>query len=118
MKSRWSTRLIAQIIAAGLGLWLADRYLSAVEIQGGWELFLKAAVVIGCLNFFIRPILKIISLPIRILTLGLFSVIIDMLMIWGATYLYPALVIPWFWPLFWTSILIGLSTAVISFILK
>lgn len=117
MKSRWSTRLIAQMVAAGLGLWLADRYLSGVQIQGDWSLFLKAAIVIGCLNFFIRPILRIISFPIRILTLGLFNVIIDMFMIWGAAYLYPALVIPWFWPLFWTSILIGLSAAVISFIL-
>lgn len=116
MKSRWTTRLIAQMVAAGFGLWLANRYLAAVNIPEGWALLLKAAVIIGCLNFFIRPILRIITLPVRILTLGFFSVIINMLMIWAATYLYPALVIPWFWPLFWTSVLIGLSATVISLI--
>ncbi len=113
----WGTRLICQIAAGILGLYLAQRFIPAVEINGDWTLLIWAGLAVGCLNFFIRPILMIIALPIRLLTFGLFSAIINMLVIWSATLLYPALVLPWFWPLFWTSILIGLAATFISFIL-
>ncbi len=113
----WGARLICQIAAGILGLYLAQRFLPSVELHDDWTLLLWAGAAIGCLNFFLRPILMIIALPIRILTFGFFSAIINMLMIWSATLLYPALIIPWFWPLFWTAILIGLTSTLISFIL-
>lgn len=114
----WSTRLVCQIGAAFLGLYLAERFISGVSINGDWTALAWAGLAVGCLNFFIRPVLMIIALPIRILTFGVFSAIINMAVIWSATLIYPALVIPWFWPLFWTSLLIGLAATLISFILQ
>lgn len=113
----WGVRLTCQMLAGMLGLYLAQRFIPHVQINQDWTLIIWAGLAIGLLNFFLRPILMIIALPIRILTFGLFSTIINMLMIWSATLLYPAIVIPWFWPLFWTSILIGLSATIISFVL-
>jgi putative membrane protein len=113
----WGIRLICQILAGILGLYLANRFILNVQIDQDWTLMIWAGIAIGLLNFFIRPILMIIAIPIRILTFGFFSAIINMLMIWSVSFLYPTILIPWFWPLFWTSILIGLSATLISFVL-
>lgn len=113
---KWGSRLIGQIAGGVLGLYIAQRYISGVSLLSGWEPLIWGGVAVGCLNFLLRPILMIIALPLRILTFGLFSAIINMLVIWSATLIYPALVIPWFWPLFWTSLLISLSATFISFI--
>jgi putative membrane protein len=115
---KWSLRLIVQIIAGIAGLYLAGRFISGVSINLDWQTLVLAGCVIGFLNAFIRPILMIITIPLRILTFGFFSVIINMLMIWAATIVYPAIVIPWFWPLFWVSVLVGLSATLISFVLS
>jgi len=68
-------------------------------------------------NSFIKPILKIITLPLRILTFGLFGLIINMLMIWLVDIFFPELIIAGLIPLFWLtfivwilSFLLGLST--------
>ena len=113
----WGVRLICQILAGILGLYLAERFIPNVQINQGRTLIIWAGIAIGLLNFFLRPILRIIAIPIRILTFGFFSAIINMLMVWSVTLLYPAILIPWFWPLFLTSIIIGLSATFISFVL-
>ena len=50
---------------------------------------LIAAVVLGALNLFIRPILLILALPINILTLGLFSLVINAVLVWVAASVVP-----------------------------
>ncbi len=61
---------------------------------------LIAAVVLGALNLFIRPIILIIALPINILTLGLFSLVVNALLVMLAAYLVPGFTIAGFWPAF------------------
>lgn len=54
-----------------------------------WTTLLIAAIVLTLLQKIVRPILKILFLPINIVTLGLFSIVINMAMLWLATYLVP-----------------------------
>lgn len=100
------TRLIVQIGTGILGLWLATEFVSGVEFIGPFKSLLIAGTILGLINFFIKPVLKLITLPLRILTLGLFSLVINMGMIWIADILFPELIIKGLTPLFWTTIII------------
>ncbi len=109
----WS--LFLQMVAGILGIFLAQRYVPGVEFIGPWQTLVLAGVILGLINFFIKPILKIITLPLRILTFGLFSLIINMLMVWLVDIIFPELIIPGIIPLFWTSLIVwGISFILIK----
>ena len=73
---------------------------------------LIAAVVLGALNLFIRPILLVLTLPITILTLGLFSLVINALLVMFASYLVPGFLVTDFL----TALLFALVLAVINWV--
>ena len=98
--------LIWNIIAGFLGLWLAVKFIPGVEFIGEIKYLIFAGAALGLINFFIEPILKVITLPLRILTFGLFGLVINMLLIWGVDILFPELIIAGIIPLFWTTLLI------------
>lgn len=99
-------RLILQIIAGILGLWLAIRFLPKVEFADSWQILILAGLVLGLINFFIKPIVKIATLPLRILTFGLFGLIINMGMVWIIILIFPEIKIEGILSLFLTSIII------------
>ncbi len=123
-------RLLSQIIAAILGLWLAGAYvpgvivrlypesnLFGVALTNQWQTFLVLGIILGLLNFFVRPILKILALPLKFLTLGLFSIVINMAMLWLLDIMFAELYIPWLWPLLYTTIIIWALNIIIGFFL-
>ena len=100
-------RLILQIIIGILGLGLAIRFVPDVEFDDLWPTLIWAGIFLGLINFFIKPIVKIISLPIRILTFGLFGLIINMAMIWFVDIFFGEIIdFVGISPLFWTSVII------------
>jgi putative membrane protein len=79
------TKLLAHLLVSALLLWLVSQIVPGIQIVGfGYALL--AAFVLGVVNFLVRPILIIVTLPITILTLGLFLIVINalMLMLTGA----------------------------------
>lgn len=104
-------RLFLQIIAGILGIWLAARYVPGVEFVGNGQALVLAGVILGLINFFIKPILKVITLPLRIITFGLFGLVINMLMVWIVSLIFPELIFPEqiiqkIVPLFLTSLIV------------
>ena len=99
-------RLISQILAGILGLYLAQRFIPDVQFSGNWQFLVLAGMVLGLINFFIKPILKIITLPLRIFTFGLFSLVINIGMIWLVTRFFPQLKISTILAFFLTSVII------------
>lgn len=73
---------------------------------------LIAAVVLGALNLFVRPILAILTLPITILTLGLFSLVINAALVMLASYVVPGFSVAGFW----TALLFALALSVVSWV--
>jgi len=71
-------KLLFHIVSGILGLFLAAKFIPGVEFMGSYKMLIIIGGVLGIINFFIKPILKAISLPIRILTLGIFSLVINM----------------------------------------
>lgn len=69
------------------------------------------AVVLGLINMFIRPIVRFLTLPLNVLTLGLFSLVINALLILLAAKIVPGFTIAGFWTAFWFSIILSLVNA-------
>src|SRR2546427_661655 len=72
-------------------LWVATRIVPGVTYVGGWAPFLGVALVFGFLNAFIRPIAKFLTFPLIIVTLGIFSFVVNGLMLWLTSALSGAL---------------------------
>jgi len=116
-------KLISQIIAGISGLALAIWLIPGVKVQvipdssffgisltANWHIIILLGIVFGIINTFLRPILNTITIPLRIITLGLFSLVINMAIIWGVDLIFQEITIGWFLPLLWTTIIIwGLS---------
>jgi putative membrane protein len=74
------TGLIVRFLAAAGGLWLAERLLGGVDVSG-WQTLLLAALALGLANAIVRPIVVLLTLPITLVTLGLFLLVVNGLMV-------------------------------------
>jgi len=102
-------KLFIYLVLGILAIYLATLLIPGVVIQGTPEEFIKilifAGIVLGLVNFFLKPLISVVSIPLRILTLGLFSLVINILMVWLVDILFPELIIPGIWPLVCTGLL-------------
>lgn len=101
-------KLLFQVIAGILTIFLAARFVSGVEFSGELKPLLMAGVILGIVNFAVKPVLKTITLPLRIITLGLFTLVLNLLLVWLVVdVLFPNdLEILGFMPLLWTTIIL------------
>lgn len=74
-------RLIVQIVIGIIAVWLASELIKGVTVSGAIQNLLIAGSVLGLANFFLKPALNLITLPLRLLTLGLFGIVINMFLI-------------------------------------
>lgn len=80
-------RFILHILANAAALYITVQILGGdFIITGGWKGFLIAALIFGILNGFVKPVLKIITLPFVFITAGLFTFVINMFLVWFAKY--------------------------------
>ena len=108
-----------KIVSSVLGLWIAVSFVPGVNFTGSLKSLAIAGVLLGLVNFFIKPILKIITLPVRMLTLGLFELVINMAMVWIIDIFYVELVMVGVLPIFWTTLIVwGLSICLGLFFTK
>jgi putative membrane protein len=92
-----------------LGLWVATRLVSGIRIEDPWTLVL-AGVLLGIINAIIRPIAIILTLPITILTLGLFLLVVNTAMVGLVAAMLPGFRIPGgFWSAFATAVIVGVT---------
>lgn len=116
-------RLIIRILINAAALWLTARLLPAFELTTEILGILVVAIVFGLVNALIRPIVRLFSLPITILTLGLFTLVINTLMLLLTALLVGDLLSidgGFFQQLLWAflgSIVISIISAVLSWIL-
>ena len=74
--------LIIRLLVNAAALWVATRIVPGVTYRGDLLPFLGVALVFGIVNAFIRPVAKLLTFPIIILTLGLFALVVNGLMLW------------------------------------
>lgn len=102
--------LFLQVVAGIGGLWIAVQLIPQVSFEGEVQLLLIVGAVLGIINTFIKPVLNFITLPIRILTLGLSSLLINVLIIWIVDFYFEELIVKGLVALLWTTFIVwGLS---------
>ena len=67
---------ITRVLITALGLWIATNIVSGIAVAG-WKTLLFAAVVLGVVNAIVRPVLFFLTLPLTLLTLGLFIFVLN-----------------------------------------
>ena len=72
--------IIGVLVTAG-ALWVTTELVPGITIESSVASFLVVAVIFGLVNVFVRPVVKLLSLPVTILTLGLFTFVINALML-------------------------------------
>lgn len=102
--------LLGKIIASTIGIGLSDYFIQGVVSDGRLETILLIGLVLGLLLFFIKPILNLITLPLKIITLNLFSFFIVAFLIWLTTIIFQGkLVITDTPSLIWTTLIVWFS---------
>ncbi len=99
-----------------LGLWVAARLLSGHGItydeSQGVALFLTAGFVLSLVNVLLKPIIIILSLPAILVTLGLFTLVVNGFMVYLVGQLVPSIEIG-----FWAAVLAGMIVSLINYVL-
>ena len=89
-------RLLVALAINVLALWVADGLFDGVRIHGAWAYIIGAAVL-GIANGILKPILALLTLPLIILTLGVFYFLINVAMLLLAEWIAPNFSIDGFW---------------------
>lgn len=100
-------RFVVQILTNGLAIFTADYLLEGIIFTGNILTLLIAGLILGLINFFIKPILKLISAPLIALSLGVFTIIINMGLLWLLDYLVLELTVSGLLAYFWGTIIIS-----------
>lgn len=121
---RFLTWLATNAIALAVATWLVDGIRFTGPSQGGEEIqhkiipLLVVALILGVVTSFVKPVLQIISIPLIILTLGLFLLVINALMLmltgWLAEQLDLGFRVTGFWPAVLGSIVITIVTWIVD----
>lgn len=101
-------RFIIQILINALAIFLAAYFVEGITFAGSWVDYLIAGLILGLVNAFIRPVLKFVSRPLIFITFGLFTIVINIVLLLLVAYLVPSLTISGFWAAFWGILVISI----------
>src|SRR3989344_1543023 len=106
--------ILANWIISGLAILLISQYLPGFSVESFFTA-LVVALVLGIINALIKPVVVILTLPINIMTLGLFTFVINAFFIWATAYIVPGFDIEGFVPAFVGAFALWLISTVINF---
>lgn len=109
---------LLRLLINAAALWVAIQLVDGIEHRGSWWSLLFVALVFGLLNASIRPLLKLLSLPIIILTLGLFIFVINALMLLLTGWVSGLLDLGFYVGGFWDAFFGGLVVSIVSLLLS
>jgi len=101
------TRFVLRAAIAALGLWLATEWVHGIYIDAPITLVV-AAVLLGVVNAFIRPLLILLTLPFTIVTLGLFLLVVNAAMLGLVAWMLGGMQIDGFWAAFWAALIVSI----------
>ena len=74
--------MLARLLINAAALWVATQLVPGISFRGEWPFLLAVSLVFGALNVIVRPILKFLTFPFLIVTLGLFTFVLNAVMLW------------------------------------
>ena len=114
-------RIIIGLIVNALALALAAYLVQGID-YGSWVDLLLVALVFGVVNAIVKPIAKLLTCPLTILTLGLFLFVLNALMLWLTSWVSGLFgldfTVDGFWPALWGSLIISVVGLVANILFK
>lgn len=105
--------LLIRFTVTGIAVFLASQVVPGITMES-IPAGLAAVILLALLNAVVRPILYLFSLPFILVTLGLFMVIINALLLQLVSFLVKGFVVQGFWPSVWGAVLISLVSTVLN----
>ena len=113
--------LLLHWVLNAAALWAAATIVPGLDFNGGLGRLLLVAAVFGIVNSTLRPLLTILTCPLIIITLGLFTLVINALMLlvtgWLSESWNLGFTVMGFWAAFWGGLVVGLVSMVLSLML-
>ena len=111
-------RFLIRLVITAVALWAAVALVDGITFTGSWVSLLLVALVFGVVNAIVRPLLKLLTCPLVILTLGLFIFVINALMLWLTSTLSVSLGLGFhvagFASAFWGALVVSIVSVVLS----
>ena len=98
---RWLLNALTLIVIAS--------YVPGIAVNGFYAALITA-LVLGLVNALLRPVLLILTLPVNILTLGLFTLVINAFLFWFVSSIVKGFVVTGFWPAFWGALIFSVTS--------
>ncbi len=112
--TRWAINTLALFVA----IWIVP----GIHLESGWLSIIWLALIFGLVNATVRPLLKFLTCPLILLTLGLFTLVINALMLsltaWIGNLFGIRLTLDGFWAAFWGALVISLVSVLLSLFVR
>jgi len=112
---------LLRLLITAVALWVATQVVPGIHYSGSPVALLGVALVFGVVNAFIGTLVKLFTLPLTILTLGLFALVVNAFLLWLTAQLSQSLgfhfQVAGFGPAFWGALVIGVTRALLYLVL-
>jgi putative membrane protein len=113
------TKFLLRLIINAVGLYLAVLILPGIDLRGGWMSILWLALIFGLVNALVRPLINLLTCGLIVLTLGLFTLVVNTFMFWltsviGNSFGIGLIISD---PIWWNAFLGGLVVSVVSIVM-
>ncbi len=118
-RSRGDKSLIGfiwRMVLNAIALLVVARLINGIDVAGFWPAFV-AAVLLGVVNAIIRPIIIFLTLPLQVMTLGLITIVINGLLLWGVSSVVDGFYVRGLWPAMVGSLLLGIISTILTAVL-
>jgi putative membrane protein len=117
-------KLLIRWVITSFSLFVAAWLVPGIRVEGrGWTVFAAMAIIVGLVNATVRPLLKLLSCPLIILTLGLFALVINGFALWLAS----AIAVSWFhvgfyvdgfWAAFFGALIVSIVSMILTVLVR
>jgi putative membrane protein len=114
----------------GFALWVVTQFVHGVRFVGGDTtlqrvgIIFAVAVIFGLVNAFVKPVVQVLSIPLYILTLGLFHIVVNALMLWVTAWItkhtthWGLQIDRFWWDAIWAAILLSIVSWILSLVVR
>lgn len=111
------TGFVLRALISAIGFWIATRWVSGIRIDNAGTLVL-AGLLLGAVNAIVRPILIVLTLPITILSLGLFLLVVNAAMVALVAWMLPGFhIYGGFWSAFATALIVWVTGSLATWLI-
>jgi len=104
---------LIRVLVNALAIWLATEIVPGIQVRSVMAV-LAAALVLGLVNAIVRPVLLVLTLPLTLVTLGLFLFVLNAVCLWLTSVVVPGFDVRGFWPAFWGALVVSALSWVVN----